>query len=266
MPWSHSGQITCRALGFCVYSLHHIFTTGAKHNGIDVLYYSLDQSSTVSTAHSGSRAQKQIWHTRCPTLFLLCVLKRLYSSPRVPPHVLSPFCSCCFAAAACEPVGWCRARAWPQPRNTGMGKRHQRQRKVGSICIYFTAFVCETLSFVFIWFSPVTKAPSALLSIRTGQQGIAHAQQLGAARSINTEVTHFKSARRQAGSVPYHIRAHTRVPGFRLWGWLVPDALQRKAKTMELDKAIPVQHWELIAGDWPKPWMLCLALFPNYLH
>ena len=62
MPWSHSGQITCGALGFHVYSLHHIFTTGARYNGIDVLYYSLAQSSTVSTAHSESQAQKQIWH------------------------------------------------------------------------------------------------------------------------------------------------------------------------------------------------------------
>lgn len=82
LPWSYSAQITCRALGFHVYSLHHIFTTGAKYNGIDVLYYSLDQSSTDSTAHSGSQTQKQIWHMQCQQhdiISLWCIRKRLYS-------------------------------------------------------------------------------------------------------------------------------------------------------------------------------------------
>lgn len=60
IPWSHSGQITCRVLIFHVYSLHHIFTTGAKYVGIDVLSYSLEQSSTVSTAHSGCQTQSSL--------------------------------------------------------------------------------------------------------------------------------------------------------------------------------------------------------------
>lgn len=59
IPWSYSGQITCRVLIFHAYSLHHIFTTGAKYNGIDVLSCSLEQSSTVSTAHSGSQTQSK---------------------------------------------------------------------------------------------------------------------------------------------------------------------------------------------------------------
>lgn len=262
---SHSGQITCRALGFHVYSLHHIFTTGAEYNGIDALYYKPDQSSTVSTAHSGSQAQKQIWHMQCQlhdAVSLWCIRKRLYSAPRVPLPVISPLCSCCFLATVPEPAGQCRARAWPQPRNTGMGKSHQRLREAGIIFIYFAAFVCGTSSFIFMWFSQVTKAPSALLSVCTEQQGVVYTRKTGAAWSINTEVIHFKSGRRQAGSVPYHIKANVR---FCLWQWLVPDASRRKGDTMEADKAISVHHWELITEDWPNPWTPRLALFPNYL-
>lgn len=266
MPWSYSAQITCRALGFHVYSLHHIFTTGAKYDGIDVLYYSLDQSSTDSTAHSGAQTQKQIWHMQCQQrdiISLWCIQKRLYS-------LCATACSLSLVfLLLCRNCGWaCRT---VQSTCLATTKKYRNGKKVirgrwESICIYFAAFVCETSSFIFIWFSLVTKAPSALLSTCTEQQGIMYAQKTGAVWSINTKVTHFKSARRQAGSVPYHIRANVSVPGFCLWQWLVPDALQRKAKTVEVDKAISVQHWELIAEDWPNPWTLCLALFPNYLH
>lgn len=99
----------------------------------------------------------------------------------VPLHVLSPLCSRCFAATVCEPVGQCRASAWTQHRNTGMGKSHQRQTKMGSICIYLAAFICETLYFIFISCSLVTKAPIALLSTCTEQQGIVYAWKTGAA-------------------------------------------------------------------------------------
>lgn len=125
MSWSHSGQITCRAIGFHVYLLHHIFATGAKYNGIDALYYKLDQSSTVSTAHSGSQAHKQVWQMQCQwhnVTSLWCPGKRLHSTHYVPLHILSPLCSGYFAATVREPAGQCRACAWPQLRNTGMGK------------------------------------------------------------------------------------------------------------------------------------------------
>lgn len=252
MPWSHFGQITCRAIGFHVYLPHHIFTTGAKYNGIDALYYKSDKSSTVSTAHSGSQAHKQIWQMQCQqhnVTSLWCPGKRLHSAHRVSLHILSPLCSNCFAATVREPAGQCRARAQPQLRNAGLGKSHQAWRKVGSICIYSAAIVYEKSSFISIWFSRVTKAPSALLSMCTEQQRVGYVQKTGAVCSINTEVAHLKSGRRQAGSEPYHLRANTRVPAFCLWQGLVPGAaLWRKATTIGADKAISVQQWGLITG------------------
>lgn len=185
---------------------------------------------------------------------------------------LLPVCYCMFSLP-CVPAAL--LQLWVSLQDSaehvpGHNQEIQEWKKVirgrwESICIYFAAFVCETSSSIFIWFSLVTKAPSALLSTCTEQQGIMYAQTTGAVWLINTKVTHFKSARRQAGSVPYHVRANVSVPGFCLWQWLVPDALQRKAKTVDVDKAISVQHWELIAEDWLNPWTLCLALFPNNL-
>lgn len=208
-PWSHSGRITCRAFGFRVYLLHHIFTTGAKYNGIDVLYYNLDQSSTVSTAHSGSQAQRQIWHMQCQqhdVVSLWCIRKRLYSTPCVPPHVRSPR-----APAALLQV--CVSQEDSMEHVPGHNREIQewekvikgRRRQEVSVS---AAFVCETSSFIFIWFSLVTKAPSALLATHTEQQGIVYAWKTGAVWSINTEVTRFKSSRRQAGSMPYQVRAN----------------------------------------------------------
>lgn len=99
------------------------------------------------------------------------------------------------------------ALSWPLLRKAGVGKSHQRLRKMGKTCTIFAAFVCETSSFNFIWSSLLPKAPGALLSSCTEQQGVMHAQKTGAVRSINTEVTHFKSGRRQAGKILYQIRA-----------------------------------------------------------
>lgn len=44
-PSSHSRQITCRALHFCVCSLLRILTTAAKYHGTDALHYKQDPGS-----------------------------------------------------------------------------------------------------------------------------------------------------------------------------------------------------------------------------
>lgn len=191
---------------------------------------------------------------------LWCIQQRLYSLCATARSLyLVLLLLCCSCSRACRTA---QSTCLATTENTGMRKIHQRQKKVGSICIFLAAFVCEILSFIFMWFSLVTKAPGALLS--TEQQGIAYAWKIDGMCSINTEATHFKSARSQAGSMLYPIRANLRVQHFASQSGQC-QMLYREKLTMEADKSISVHDWELIAEDWSNTRTLCLALYPNSL-
>lgn len=141
-------------------------------------------------------------------------------------------------------------------------ERAIKARRRRGVCIYFALFVCE--HHLSVWFSAAVKAPGALLPPGSEQQGAVQAQKAGAVWSMTREAARLPSARRQAGRVFLPCHSKCTCPGCRLVHGLVPDAVRRKAETMEVAKAITVQLGA-IAEDQLNLWTLCLAFFPNYL-
>lgn len=141
--------------------------------------------------------------------------------------------------------------------NTGMGKSHQRLKKVKNICIFFAAFVSETSSFIFIR-SSLAKSPSALHYSCMEQQHAVHAQNLG---ELLVQKLHSLNQPKAGREHALSDQSSVYLPGICLQQRLCQMIFKRKAKATET--------WQSNGGSWyqecSNPGTPRSVLSPNYL-